>query len=61
MKNLNLNLDKEFYKKKILVTGASRGLGYKTCELLASKGAQLVMMSRSILDLQKLKKKIEKL
>ena len=59
MKNLNLNLDKEFYKKKILVTGASRGLGYKTCELLASKGAQLVMMSRSILDLQKLKKKLK--
>lgn len=59
MKNLNLNIDKEFYKKKILVTGASRGLGYKACEVLASKDAQLVMLSRSILDLQKLNKKLK--
>ena len=56
MQNLNLNIDKEFNKKKVLVTGASRGLGYKTCEILASKGAQLVMLSRSTLDLEKLKK-----
>ena len=59
MKNLNLNIDKEFNKKKVLVTGASRGLGYKTCEILASKGAQLVMLSRSTLDLEKLKKKLK--
>ena len=44
---IDLNLDKEFIGKKIIVTGASRGLGAAICKTLANKGAELVMMSRS--------------
>ena len=35
---LNLNLEQEFLDKRIVVTGASRGLGATVCEALAEKG-----------------------
>ena len=59
MKNLNLNLEKEFKGKKFLVTGASRGLGLKVCEILDSKGAKIAMISRSIKEMEKTLKKLQ--
>ncbi len=59
MKNLNLNLDKEFKGKKFLVTGASRGLGLKVCEILDSKGAKIAMLSRSIKEMERSLKKFK--
>ena len=59
MKNLNLNLNKEFQDKKILVTGASRGLGLKVCEILDSKGANIAMLSRSIKEMKRTLKKFK--
>ena len=44
---LNLNLEKEFFGKRIIVTGASRGLGAMVCEALARRGAKIAMLSRS--------------
>ena len=51
---LNLNLDKEFINKKIIVTGASRGLGAMLCKALAERGAKLAMLSRSKKEMNKL-------
>ena len=59
MKDLNLNFEKDFFGKKIIITGASRGLGAKTCEVLAAKGAKIVMLSRSIKDMDILKSKLK--
>ena len=56
---IDLNLDKEFIGKKIIVTGASRGLGAATCKILANKGAELVMMSRSKDDMENLKNSLK--
>ena len=56
---MNLNLEKEFFRKNILVTGASSGLGAKACELLASKGAKIAMLSRSIKKMTRIKKKFK--
>ena len=47
MSYLNLNLDKEFSGKRIVVTGASRGLGAIACDALAKRGAKIAMLSRS--------------
>ena len=44
---MSLNLDKEFLGKKIIVTGASKGLGAMACKALAERGAKIVMLSRS--------------
>ena len=44
---MNLNLDKEFFDKRIIITGASRGLGAAACKALAERGAKLAMLSRS--------------
>lgn len=59
MKDLNLNFEKDFFGKKIIITGASRGLGAKTCEVLAAKGAKIIMLSRSIKDMDILKSKLK--
>lgn len=56
---IDLNLNKEFLGKKIIVTGASRGLGAVTCEILANKGAELVMLSRSKKVMDNLRKKFK--
>ena len=57
-KTLDFNFDNAFKNKKIIVTGSSRGLGLKTCEALASRGASLAMFSRSIKEMKILKKKL---
>ena len=43
----NLNLDKEFLGKRIIVTGASRGLGSMACRALVEREAKIAMLSRS--------------
>ncbi|MDC3089834.1 SDR family oxidoreductase [Candidatus Pelagibacter sp.] len=53
---LNLNLENEFINKKIIVTGASRGLGAETCKALALRGAKIAMFSRSKIKMDKLRK-----
>ena len=55
----NLNLDKEFFDKRIIVTGASRGLGAMACKALAERGAKLVMISRSKKEMDSLKKSLK--
>ena len=47
MSYLNLNLDREFAGKRIIVTGSSRGLGAVVCETLAERNAKIAMFSRS--------------
>lgn len=50
----DFNLDNCFINKRIIVTGASRGLGAVVSQALAERGAKIVMLSRS-------KKKMDKL
>tara|TARA_B100001971_G_scaffold167765_1_gene159011 strand:+ start:369 stop:1160 length:792 start_codon:yes stop_codon:yes gene_type:complete len=52
---LDLNLEKEFLGKRIIVTGASRGLGAMACEALAKRGAKIAMLSRSKKEMDNLK------
>ena len=56
MNYLDLNLEKEFVGKRIIVTGASRGLGAMACKSLAESGAKIVMLSRSKKEMDKLMK-----
>tara|TARA_B100000287_G_C20631018_1_gene779824 strand:- start:223 stop:1008 length:786 start_codon:yes stop_codon:yes gene_type:complete len=56
---INLNLEKEFFDKRIIVTGASRGLGAMACKALAVRGAKIAMLSRSKKDMDNLKKKLK--
>ena len=58
MSYLNLNLEKEFLGKKIIVTGASKGLGAMICESLAKRGAKIAMLSRSKKEMDKLKNRL---
>ena len=60
MNYLDLNLEKEFVGKRIIVTGASRGLGAMACESLAKRGAKIAMLSRSKNEMDKLKASLEK-
>ncbi len=55
MSYLDLNLEKEFLGKRIIVTGASRGLGAMACEALAKRGAKIAMLSRSKKEMDNLK------
>ncbi len=55
MQNFNLNLEKEFLGKRILITGASRGLGAAACQAFAQRGAEIAMLSRSKKEMEKLK------
>ena len=59
MKILDLNLEKEFLGKRVIVTGSSRGLGSVACEALAKRGAKIAMLSRSKSEMDKLKNKIK--
>ena len=56
MSILDINLEKEFIDKRIIITGASRGLGAMACEALAKRGAKIAMLSRSKKDMDILKK-----
>lgn len=56
---LDLNLEKEFLGKRIIVTGASRGLGAVACEALAKRGAKIAMLSRSKNEMDYLKNKLK--
>lgn len=59
MNNLDLNLEKEFFGKRVLVTGASRGLGAAVCMALAKRGAKIAMLSRSNKEMKNLKNKLK--
>ncbi len=59
MSYLDLNLEKEFLGKRIIVTGASRGLGAMACEALAKRGAKIAMLSRSKKEMDKLKSRLK--
>jgi len=56
---LDLNLEKEFLSKRIIVTGASRGLGSIACEALAKRGAKIAMLSRSKKEMDNLKNRLK--
>ena len=56
MQNFNLNLEKEFLGKRILITGASRGLGAAACLAFAQRGAELAMLSRSKKEIERIAK-----
>ena len=58
MNLLDLNLNKEFLGKKIIITGASRGLGAEACKVLAEKGAEIAMLSRSKNEMENLKNRL---
>ena len=45
--------------KIILVTGARRGIGYATALKLAEYGAQLILASRNLSDLEDIREKIQ--
>lgn len=59
MPYLNLNLEKEFLGKKIIITGASRGLGAMLCKCLAERGAQIAMFSRSKIEMESIRGKLK--
>ena len=45
--------------KKIVVTGASRGIGYEMVKLLSEKGHQVLAVSRNISTLEELQKTLK--
>jgi NAD(P)-dependent dehydrogenase (short-subunit alcohol dehydrogenase family) len=51
----NLDLDKEFWGKRIIITGASKGLGATACKAFAERGARIAMLSRSKILMDNLK------
>ena len=59
MKYLDLSLEKEFLGKRIVVTGASRGLGAMACKTLAERGAKIAMLSRSKKEMDNLKSRLK--
>jgi len=55
----DLNFNKEFLGKKIIVTGASRGLGAEACKVLADRGAEIAMLSRSKIEMENLRNRMQ--
>jgi len=51
---MNMDRNREFAGKTVLVTGAGKGIGYATAILMAQRGAQVVALSRSQPDLDAL-------
>ena len=52
MSKLNFNLENQLLGKKVIITGASRGLGDAMCYALADSGAKIAMFSRSKKNLE---------
>lgn len=48
----------EFSGKRVIVTGAGKGIGRQTAKLLAERGAEVVALSRSQSDLDRLRAEI---
>jgi len=48
----------DFFGKSVLVTGAGKGIGYALAHLLAQRGAQVVTLTRSRADLDRLASEI---
>ena len=48
----------DFSGKTVLVTGAGKGIGHATAVFLADRGAEVVALSRSAADLERLKRRI---
>ncbi len=59
MSYLNFNQKNTFRNKKVIITGASKGLGLKACQELAYRGASLAMLSRSLRDMKNIKDKLD--
>ena len=59
MTYLDLNLEKEFFGKRVIVTGASRGLGAMACKALDERGAKIAMLSRSKKKMENLKSRLK--
>jgi|TARA_B100000780_G_scaffold278201_1_gene250973 NAD(P)-dependent dehydrogenase (short-subunit alcohol dehydrogenase family) len=58
MSKLNFNLENQLLGKKVIITGASRGLGEAMCYALADSGAKIAMFSRSKKNLENIRKKL---
>lgn len=48
----------DFAGKTVVVTGARKGIGHETARLLASRGAEIVALARTVADLDSLKAEI---
>ena len=44
-------MTEEFQNKRVLITGSSRGIGYKIAEWFVSKGAKVILNGRNKKDL----------
>jgi NAD(P)-dependent dehydrogenase (short-subunit alcohol dehydrogenase family) len=53
-KTMNVDRNREFEGKTVLITGAGKGIGYATALLMAGRGAHVVALSRSQADLDAL-------
>jgi NAD(P)-dependent dehydrogenase (short-subunit alcohol dehydrogenase family) len=51
--------DMDFSGKRVIVTGAGKGIGYSTAHMLAKRGAKVIALSRSQSDLDRLKAEID--
>jgi NAD(P)-dependent dehydrogenase (short-subunit alcohol dehydrogenase family) len=54
----DLDRNREFAGKTVLVTGAGKGIGRATARLMAARGARVVALSRSAADLETLRQEI---
>lgn len=52
------NIGKEISGKVVIVTGSNSGLGFEAVKVLAQKGAQVIMASRSLAKAEEAKKKL---
>jgi L-xylulose reductase len=55
---MNIDRNREFAGKSVLVTGAGKGIGYATAVLMAQRGARVIALSRSQEDLEVLADRI---